>query len=540
MPLSALYVMGASDSKFPVEVVVDSGGGVTDTLRLADHDGTTTGNWVTLTGSGGTSIQLPSPMIIQIDSTIQSQSFTYQGKDVDIDTSAFSLPKTIESPFSTIKVYNYPDNVDVKFTSSSAYTGETIELRLIQGTMNGLQNLITESLNGDIEPLKAYLHDNEVPMPSSITHTLSGVNSFSFTHDFGSLNVGEYVAVVLNEEGYETNTYSVELYGFAPIIVLDYSLEVTPVYNGVTGDLETSVTIESAAGSLYSYGVVLVKQDIYSLYAEVNSDGTLSGTTVDIGIDDTAVYRAYENELALGLGIGDYADAMSQDFWQTFISNLETAGVISAGDMAFSAVIETANDVETLVQNVDGFDGTYWLMTVVWEHGGGSLAGFDQQAVTLAATAITLDSVSSDLPQAYANIVTIDYDITSDQAMTGASLKFEASIGGVSVPESTNTVTIDLASGANSLTYEWDTLLDVPKTYKTGGAVSYTLTLYDDSMVELDTIVGTGDLTAVSKGTIFLGRLNPLASEWSTATPSEKGVLFTTYLNPLASLWAEL
>ena len=514
-PFATPLVLGVSSTKFPVEVMVDSGGGVTDTLRLADHDSTATGNWVTLTGSEGTSIQLPDPMIVQIDSTVQSQSFTYQGNDVTVDTTAFSLPKTIESPFSTIKVYNYPDNVDVKFTSSSVYTGETVELRLIQGTMVGLQNLITESLNGDIEPLKTYLHDNEVPMPSTISHTLSGVNSFSFTYDFGSLNAGEYVAVVLNEEGYETNTYSVELFGFAPIVVLDYSLDVTPVYNGVTGDLETSVTIESAAGSLYSYGVVLVNQDIYSLYAEVNSDGTLSGTTVDIGIDDSAVYRAYEDQLALGLGISDYAEALSQDFWQTFIGDLETAGVISAGDMAFSAVIETANDAETLVQNVDGFEGTYWLMTVVWEHGEGSLVGFDQQEVVLTATAITLDATTNDLPQAYANIVSVNYDITSDQVMTGASLKFEASIGGVPVTESTNTVSIDLASGENSLTYEWDTLLDVPKTYKLGGAVSYTLTLYDDSMVELDTIVGTGDLTAVSKGTIFVGRLNPLASEWS-------------------------
>jgi len=539
-PFAAMFVMGVSNAKFPVEVVVDSGGGVTDTLRLADHDSTSTGNWITLTGTGGTVVYLPDPIIVNLASFVPTQSFTYQEKDVTVDATALSEPKSVTYPFTTHKVYNYPENVDITFTSNIAYTGETVEIRLIEGTMTGLQNLISESLQGDIGALRTYLHDNEIPLSGTTTYTLSGVNSFTFTKDFGSLNIGEYVAVVLNEEGYESSTYSVELYSMTPITVLDYTLDVTPVYNDVTGDLETTVLVESATGSSYSYGVVLVNQDIYSLYVEVNTDGTISGTTVDVGVDDSAVYRAVENNLFLGLSLSDYSDALSQSFWQTFISDLETAGVISAGDMAFSAIIETASDNPTLVQDVTDFQGTYWLMTVVWEHGGGNLVGFDQTEVVLGGPAAAFDSTTNDLPQAYANIVNIDYQITSDQAITGASLKFEVTIGGVSVTESTSTSTIDLSSGVNPKTYIWDTLLDVPRSYKTGGAVVYTMTLYDDSMTELDTITGTGDLEVTSKATVFIGRLNPLAATWSQSTPTEKGVLFTTYLNPLAALWAEL
>ena len=540
LPVMSLFVMGTANTKFPLEVVVDNGDTTSDTLRLADHSSGLDGNWIELIGTDGDVIALPDPITVDVTSTVDSKQFTYEGKTVNIDTE-FTWPKTVTYPLTSHKVYHAGDVVEIEFTSSVAYTGDTVELRLIQGTLNGIRNLVTESLNGNIEPLKTYLHDNEVAIGGPVLTTLSGLNTFSFTENFGALSVGEYVAVVLVET--EGTDYVLDLYSFTPIEVLDYVLTVPPPTVDGVDNLNIEVTVESATGSSYSYGAVLVNQDIYSLYADVNSDGTLSGTTVDVGIDDTAVLRVVENQQFLGVALNDYSSMLSQSFWQDVIVDLETAGVIESGDMAFTAKIEsslsTLTGVDALVLDVTGFQGTYWLMTFVYEHGTARIAAIDQQQVSIGAGA-TFDLVSSDLPQAYANIVTVSYDVTSQLAITGANLKFEASIGGVSVPESTTTVSIDLVSGANSLTYEWDTLLDVPKTYKTGGVVSYTITLYDDSMVELDTTSGSGDLTAASKGSVFVGRLNPLASQWSLSTPVEKGVLFNTYLNPLASLWAEL
>lgn len=543
-PIGLFFVRGAATAKFPFEVVVDNGDSTTDTLRLADHTSSADGNWIELIGTDGDVINLPNPIEVEVTSSVDTQSFTYKGKPVTIDT-AFTWPKTVIYPHATHKVYHLGDVVEMEFTSSVTYTGDTVELRLVQGTLNGVRNVVTEALQGNIEPLKDYLHDNEVDIGGPITETLTGGNSFSFTHNFGALGVGDYVAVVLVESGYGgAGDYQLDLYSLTPIEVLDYELTVSPSYNDVQENLEVEVTVEGATGSSYSYGTVLVKQDIYSLYAEVNTDGTLTGTTVDVGVDSgSTLYRVVENQQFLGVSLSDYSDMISQSFWESVLSDLETQGVLTAGDVKFGLELQTSSSsltgLDAIVLDASDCQGTYYLMTIVWEHGGGNIAGFDQQEVSIGAGA-TFDTVSSDLPQAYANLVTISYDVTSQVDITGANLQFEASIGGVPVPESTKTVSIDLTTGANSLTYEWDTLLDVPKSYKTGGTVSYTLTLFDDSMVELDSTSGSGEMTAASKGSVFTGRLNGLASEWSLSTPAEKGVLFNTYLNPLASLWAEL
>ena len=120
IPFASIIVMGASDSKFPVEVTVDNGDGTTDTLRLADHTSDIDGNWMSTTGSEGTSITLPYPIDVQIDASVLEKSFTLLGKQVTIDATSLTLPKTVRYPHETHKIYRTNHNIEITFKSNIA------------------------------------------------------------------------------------------------------------------------------------------------------------------------------------------------------------------------------------------------------------------------------------------------------------------------------------------------------------------------------------------------------------------------------------
>ncbi|MBT6050337.1 MAG: TIGR04279 domain-containing protein, partial [Candidatus Scalindua sp.] len=534
VPVATNYVLGTSTTKFPVEVVIDNGGGVTDTLRLADHDSTLAGNWITTTGDEGTVIQLPDPIVVEIDSTVKSESFTFDGKDVSVDANALSLPKTVTYPITTQKIYHYPDNVDITFTSSIAYSGDTVELRLIYGSANALQHLISGAIEGDIDPLKEYLHDNEANIGGPITHLLTGANSYSFPHDFGSLPEGLSVAVVLAEDGYGTDAYSLNIYSITPIVVLDYELDVTPVYNDIQGNLETEILVEEASGSSYSYGVVLINQDVYSLYAEVNSDGTVSGTTVDIGVDASPLFRVEQDEFFLGLSPNDYSSMLTQSYWQDLILDLEEAEVISPGDMAVTVEIEISDDNPTLLLNVDEFEGIYWLMTVVYEHDGGKLVGFDQQQVSLGAATITIDQTN--LPQPYSRKIVIDYSIDSSVSITDAEIKVHVDVDG-NLDVHTETVIIDVPSTPTQFEYTLDTLAYIDGAIaRSGASITIFLELWHPIDGYITEVEVSDQITQTSK-VIMWERVTEVGGLWPFSDLETKNWLWANLVTNVGNNW---
>lgn len=537
-PVMSLFVKGTANTKFPLEVVVDNGDSTSDTLRLADHTSNADGNWIELIGTDGDVITLPDPITVDVTSTVDSKQFTYEGKTVNIDTE-FTWPKEVTYPLTSHKVYHSGDVVEIEFTSSVAYTGDTVELRLIQGTLNGIRNVVTEALNGNIVPLKDYLHNNEIDIGGPLETTLSGGNVFSFTKNFGALNVGEYVAVVLVETDDGTD-YVLDLYSFTPIEVLDYDLTVSPSYNDIQENLEVEATVESATGSSYSYGAFLVNQDIYSLYADVNTDGTLSGTTVDVGVDSGSnLYRVVENQQFLGVSLSDYSTMLSQSFWQDVIVDLETDSIISAGDMAFTADIESSLSsligLDALVLDVSGFQGTYWLMTIVYEHGEGKIAAFDQQEVQLGQAAIT--SLTSDDPKKFTEIVTLSYTVNSPEAMTGVKAKVRILDGLTPIYVGTLSEAFDLVSGDNALTYEWDPLRTIAVSGNTNGkTLDVEFTLVDSTEVLIDDELVSVELTK-SIRTDAWSRVVGVVANWGLYTSTERPVIWSEIVVKVVANW---
>lgn len=535
-PFGMMLAKGAATTKFPLEVFVDNNDGTTDTLRLADHTDNADGNWIELVGTDGDTVTLPDPITVDVTSSINEKSFTYQGKTVTIDTE-FSWPKQVTYPFTSHKVYHSGDSVEIEFTSNSDYDGDTVELRLIAGTLNGVRNLVTEALNGNISPLKDYISDNEVSLVGQTEYTLS-VGNYDFTHDFGALTPGDYVAVVLDET--EGTDYALNLYSLTPIEVLDYELTVTPSYNDIQETLEVGVVVESAAASTYSYASVLISQDIYSLYVDVDIDGTLAGSTVEVSHDDTNYYTVIENNQFLGVSLNDYSDLLSKSFWENVLSDLKTQSIISAGDIEFGMELQTTatsltGPVDSLKISGSDSEGSYWLMTIVYEHGSKRIAGFDQQAITLG-QAINIDSITTSFPGDYGDLVPIEITISSSEAYTGAKLNINFKLDGIDVQKPNEIFVFDISSGTQAYAYSFDSLYRLAKTSSAGGTITVSYTITDSADNELAPGGSfSGSLNGVRKSSLA-PRVNQIVGEWVNADAARKNYL-SDMVNKIVGLW---
>ena len=183
-------------------------------------------------------------------------------------------------------------------------------------------------------------------------------------------------------------------------------------------------------------------------------------------------------------------------------------------------------------------DGGYIIAGETYSYGAGSYVYLVkvQESFFLG----TFDSLTSNLPKSYGDVVDVPFQIQSPQEYIGASYLFEVTIDGNPIASSTTTVPTDISVGVNQFTYQWDTLSDVPTTYKTGGSVVITITIQDDSQNPLVSQTTSGTLNYASRDSIFTGRLVPLTIAWSGYTEQEKNDVFSNTLVPITILWSSI
>ncbi len=521
------------ENPFPITVNIEDGS-TEERVYFADHTNSETdGNYITLS-TGDITIDLPAPMEVNYAGP-QDSEHEYEGKMIYFN-SAFE-EKNVVSPIETWELYYAPATVEIVFNGDDRLENKVVDVRLLNEDYDDVVDAISDAKNGDLQPLKNMLAAPE----DEVTRTLTGDGEFDSAVSFAAIPVGDYAIVIVKES---FDPYELYVYSVAPVEVLDYEITVTLENPLDPSDFDLQMWVnfeEPPAGTEYSYACILVKEDAYSLYSDVETDGTIDGTTTYVqhqGADPMDPYLVASNGELLGIPYSNYMDLLDYN-----LINEELGNIYQLNQYSMGSALETTETVNVLLSpdTDETFQGQYVLITIVWEHDTGNrIVAFDQQLVALGQS-ITIDSITPILPDFYGNIVDISYVVTSDSVYAGSSAEITFSIDGSPIPTATDTVSIDIDSSTQTFDYEWDTLITVPRNpYRHGGTVEVTITLYDASSTQLATLSTTGTLNAATKPSVYSGRINPLALIWNSATDAEKPSIYSTYINPLALLWNDL
>ncbi len=516
---------------FPVTVTVDDGTTI-DELYFTDHNSELdNGNYIRL-NTGDITVDLPDPIDVNYSGPRTAEN-EYDGNTVNA-YSAFET-RSITSPINTWELYYAPANLMATYHGDPGLADDSVEVRLLTATYDDVIDAITDAKNGDTQPLKDLLADDL----ETVTKTINATGDFDTNPEFTIDDPGDYTIAIVTET---FNPYVLHVYSVAPVEILDYKINVVTEHNATTPEHGVDVKIDFIdvpTATEYSYASILIREDAYSLYADINTDGTVNGTTVDLqhqGDTPKNLTRIASNGEILGIPYSNYMDLLDYD-----LLNNELGNVYDLDEYSLGSQLETTQTSNVTVSlDTDGFQGQYVLTTIVWEHDTGKrIVAFDQQTITLGQD-VTIDSVTTNLPEPYANIITIEYELTSSAEISNAVATYTFSIDGVQIASSTNDVTIDISSGTQTLTYEWDTLIDVADNdYRFGGNVEFTITIQDSSLNELALQTETGMLEPTTKTSLFLDRLNPISFEWGQPG-ADKTDLFLNYLNPISFLWGLL
>ncbi|MBD3170847.1 TIGR04279 domain-containing protein, partial [Candidatus Bathyarchaeota archaeon] len=259
---------------FPVSATVDDGSSV-DELYFADHNsGLDDGNYITLS-TGDITVDLPDPMEVDYSGPREAEN-TYQGNEVEVN-SVFET-RNIVSPINTWELYYATATVTATYHGDPRLEGDTVEVRLLTATYDDVIDAITDAKNGDTQPLKDLLADDL----ETVTKTINAAGDFDTNPEFTINEPGDYTIVIVTET---FDPYVLHVYSVAPVEVLDYAIDVVPSYDPATPALGVDVEIDFVGvptGTDYSYASILIREDAYSMYAAINSDGTIDGTTVDV------------------------------------------------------------------------------------------------------------------------------------------------------------------------------------------------------------------------------------------------------------------
>ena len=125
--------------------------------------------------------------------------------------------------------------------------------------------------------------------------------------------------MVITYEIEAPNPYVLYIYSAAPVEVLDYHIDVIPDYDPAAPEFGVDVEVDITdvpTGTEFSYASLLIREDAYSMYADINTDGTVDGTTTDVqhqGTSPKPLYRIASNGEILGIPYANYQDLLDYD-----------------------------------------------------------------------------------------------------------------------------------------------------------------------------------------------------------------------------------
>ena len=327
------------------------------------------GNWITM-GSPYEErrIQLPQPITIKYSGP---KFGDYKGVSWNLSSSndrnyTINYPST--SSYTTLPVYLPGEKVNMSFFGASALEGK-VDIYVFNATSKSAYGILDAFKTGNIENLDSLFHKNMDGNYKNYSAVL-GENGDLLDYNFGSFDPGQYCIVMIqkNEDG------SLTVLSTTVFMVSEYELKASAPANIEEGkNLDISMELEGAPeNSNYTYGAVLVNEQVYKANIEINSNGTINGTSILVnGVHFTDKFD---------INSSNYKSKLNKNELQKEIQNLigEGNGSIAIGEDGQKKLSLTAFDLPT---------GNYYLFVGAYRSGKG-LVGLTQSVIKINPTPV--------------------------------------------------------------------------------------------------------------------------------------------------------
>ena len=378
-----------------------------EVVYVLDHTSDPSGgNWIMMgSPNEGNGIQLPQPITI----TYSGPRFEKSGGGSGILSSSNGRSYTMNYPstssYTTLPVYLPGEEVNMSFFGDSSLEGKAdiyvfnvtsksasgILEAFNTGNRGNLSSLFHKNMDGNYKNYSAVLggngdlldynlgssgnnlgpSDNNLGPSSNDSGPAgnnlgpSGNNFGASDYNLGSFGPGQYCIVMTqkNEDG------SLTVLSTTAFMVAEYALKASAPANIEEGkNLDISMELEGAPeNSNYTYGAVLVNEQVYKANIEINSNGTINGTSVLVnGVHFTDKFD---------INSSNYKSKLTKNELQKEIQNLigEGNGSIAIGEDGQKKLSLTAFDLPT---------GNYYLFVGAYRSGKG-LVGLTQSVIEI-------------------------------------------------------------------------------------------------------------------------------------------------------------
>ncbi|WP_440946581.1 TIGR04279 domain-containing protein [Methanosarcina sp. T3] len=295
------------------------------------------GNWITLGHPfEGNRIQLPQPIKLTYDGT---NHVTYDGISGSLNKEegeSYTITYPSIPPYTTHPVYLPDEKVTMSFFGESGLGGENVDIYLIKVTSDSVYGLLDALQAGDVGNLNAIFQDTVDGNYEKCSAEL-GPGGDLLEYDLGCLDAGQYLIVMVKQNDDESLT----VLSSTAFLVTEYELCISsPSYIVKGNDLDISMTLKGASDEDdCTYGAVLIKKQAYKANIEIDSDGTIDGTSVIV--NDLDVIDEFD------INSSNYRSKLTKNELQTEIQTLigEGKGAIAIGETGQNNLSLTAFDL---------------------------------------------------------------------------------------------------------------------------------------------------------------------------------------------------
>lgn len=385
------------------------------------------GNWITLGHPfEGNRIQLPQSIKLTYEGT---NHVTYEGVSGTLNKEegeSYTITYPSIPPYTTHPVYLPDEKVTMSFFGETGLGGENVDIYLIKVTSDSVYGLFDALQEEDGGNLNAIFQDTVDENYEKYSAEL-GPGGDLLEYDLGCLDAGQYLIVMVKQNDDESLT----VLSSTAFLVTEYELCISsPSYIVKGNDLDISMTLEGASDEDdCTYGAVLIKEQAYKANINIDSDGTMDGTSVII--NDLDVIDEF------GINSSNYRSKLTKNELQTEIQTFigEGKGSIAIGETGQSNLSLTAFDLPV---------GSYYLFVGAYSPGKG-LVGLSQSELYIKSKG---SSHKKDKDEIELNINTKIKEICQNYVSNGRRTKFDFENGDTPV----NYVEFDPKKSAGSVT----------------------------------------------------------------------------------------
>lgn len=330
--------------------------------HTSDHSG---GNWVALGSPSERRIQLPQPISITYSGPRSLNRGNISGNLSFSNDENYTLnyPSTLD--YTTLPVYLPGENVTMSFFGDSALKGN-VSVYVLNISSTSAKGILEVLSTGDIKSLRSTFNDTIGGNYTNYSAVL-GENGDLLNYDLGDFDPGQYGIILIQKN----NDSSLTVLSATAFVVAEYDLNISAPASIIKGsNLDISMAFNGTSGndsSNFTYGAVLVNEQVYRAIIEINSNGTINGTSVLINGEHFTD--------KLDINASNYKSKLTKNELQKEIQNLigEGNGTIAVGEIGQENLSLTTFDLP---------QGHYYLFAGAYDPKG-KIAGLTQQNIEI-------------------------------------------------------------------------------------------------------------------------------------------------------------